>query len=317
MAIHCDFDNKSQQIRDKLVVGLRDRTVSKELQLKADLTLEDATTFARQSEAVKSQLSEQMPSKSVNEVKKDSRGRHSGSYRGRGRGRGRGSSRGQRGGQTKHSSDYKSSADAEIQCRYCDRKHVRDRNVCPAKQAKCHKCHERGHFAKCCPQSQSKKQVREVVVPDCQGDGMNDYYDEYFDVMSVSAGHTKPWELNLKVCERNVKFKLDSGADVCVLSENTYRSMPIVPKLKECALKLKSVNGDLRCLGTFVTKVRHKKTIYVLKFYVVAGATNNLLSRAACTSMGLLQVHLDEAQVQDSALFGDLGNMKCTPVKIN
>jgi hypothetical protein len=32
--------------------------------------------------------------------------------------------------------------------------------------------------------------------------------------------------------------------------------------------------------------------------------------------MGLLQVHLDEAQVQDSVLFGDLGNMKCTPVKI-
>lgn len=69
------------------------------------------------------------------------------------------------------------------------------------------------------------------------------------------------------------------------------------------------------CLGTFVTRITHKDTRYLLKFYVVQGAGNNLLSRSACAAMGLLQVQLDEAYIYDS-VFGDLGNMKCQPVKI-
>ena len=44
-------------IRDRIVVGLRDRKLSERLQLEADLTLEKAMTMARQSESVRKQQS--------------------------------------------------------------------------------------------------------------------------------------------------------------------------------------------------------------------------------------------------------------------
>ena len=44
-------------IRDRIVVGLRDRKLSERLQLEADLTLEKAITMGRQSESVRKQQS--------------------------------------------------------------------------------------------------------------------------------------------------------------------------------------------------------------------------------------------------------------------
>ena len=316
MATHCEFTKKEEQIRDRLVVGLRDKEVSQELQLKGnDLTLDQACTLARNTESVKRQLAEQHP-RAVAEVRRSSRGRG----RGRGhasRGRGRGSHQSQ--SQSSHSSSQRqrpaaqssSSSTEEILCRYCNRRHVADRNFCMAKNAKCHKCNQRGHYAKCCPQN---RQVREVVVPDEYGDYDDDENCDYF-LGSVSSGSDRPWELELCVGGRSVRFKLDSGADVCVLSDVAYRCMSNIPKLQKCNINLKSVSGKLECLGTFSTKVLYKNIRYLLTFYVVAGATNNLLSRAACSAMKLLQVHLDET-VRDDTVFGDLGKMNCAPVKI-
>ena len=47
MAAYCDFPDKDNSIRDRLVVGISDRSVSEELQRKPDLTLEAAIEFAR------------------------------------------------------------------------------------------------------------------------------------------------------------------------------------------------------------------------------------------------------------------------------
>ena len=51
LAEHCDFGTiRDQQIRDRIVIGISDKTVSQKLQLKSDLTLETAIQIARQSE---------------------------------------------------------------------------------------------------------------------------------------------------------------------------------------------------------------------------------------------------------------------------
>ena len=63
MALHglveyCNFHElHDETIRDRIVVGLRDTTLSEKFQLDAELTLEKAVTTARQTEAVKKQQS--------------------------------------------------------------------------------------------------------------------------------------------------------------------------------------------------------------------------------------------------------------------
>ena len=58
LASRCNFgEMKEMCIRDRLVVGLQDKTLSTELQMKHDLTLETAVQLARNSEQVKQQIS--------------------------------------------------------------------------------------------------------------------------------------------------------------------------------------------------------------------------------------------------------------------
>ena len=45
--------------QDRIVIGISDKTVSQKLQLKSNLTLETAIQVARQSELVKSQVTDQ------------------------------------------------------------------------------------------------------------------------------------------------------------------------------------------------------------------------------------------------------------------
>ncbi|XP_069110194.1 uncharacterized protein [Argopecten irradians] len=53
---HCEYGElKSEMIRDRIVVGIRDSRLSEKLQLDATLTLEKAVNQVRQSEAVKKQ----------------------------------------------------------------------------------------------------------------------------------------------------------------------------------------------------------------------------------------------------------------------
>ena len=53
LAQHCNYRTlHDEMVRDRVVVGLKDKTLSEKLQLEADLTLEKATNQARQKELV-------------------------------------------------------------------------------------------------------------------------------------------------------------------------------------------------------------------------------------------------------------------------
>lgn len=58
---NCDFGHsKNENIRDRLVVGVRDKELSKKMQLMPDLTLEMAIQMVRQAEDVEEQISRQL-----------------------------------------------------------------------------------------------------------------------------------------------------------------------------------------------------------------------------------------------------------------
>ena len=59
LAENCEYGNmKSEMLRDRLVVGIRDQSLSEKLQMDSDLTLEKAKKQIRQREAVHEQQQE-------------------------------------------------------------------------------------------------------------------------------------------------------------------------------------------------------------------------------------------------------------------
>lgn len=116
----CDFTDKKEQIRDRLVIGISDKELSEKLQLRSDLTLEKAVEIARQSEMVKSQIKDQsVSSTNVEAVRKHEHG-----SQGRGqfsRGRGRGHRQSGRGRGNSHRTGQ-----GQDRCTKCNLRHARD-----------------------------------------------------------------------------------------------------------------------------------------------------------------------------------------------
>ena len=306
LAATCEFGApRDEQIRDRLVVGILDKTISEELQMKSDLTLEKAIQIARQSEIVKSQLTQQQPH-TVSEINK-----------------GRGSfHRGQRGRRHGHQSlgertDQRSTPQfTDNGCNRCGKeKHPIEQ--CPAYRVKCHKCHKTGHYALKCKAPRSThghqrggrgRSVREVVVPD---PGSQD--ESYFlRAIDCDERNDKPWEVKLKICGEPIVFKVDTGADVTVMTSGTYDKLPRAPPLELVTAKINSVGSALPCRGKFNVSIKNRGKIFVMNIYVMETAECNLLSRNASKAMGYIHFKVHETQT----VYGDIGLMKGAPVQI-
>ena len=110
-----------------------------------------------------------------------------------------------------------------------------------------------------------------------------------------------------------MQFKIDTGADISIISTSTYQALPQRPKLKPSNAVLSSPGGELKCKGYFPVEISLKHKQYCVDIYVIeAASVNNLLSRHAACQMGLLQ-RVEEATPN---VFGDIGLMNCEPVNV-
>ena len=143
LAEHCDFGTiRDQQIRDRIVIGISDKNVSQKLQLKSDLTLEIAIQIARQSELVKSQVTDKSSyvPKDLDEVHTKKKSLHS------------------RGRKVKGKKEDSSEKQGQNKCGNCGL-HLTKPKHCIARGKKCSKCQRVGHFAAVC-WSKSVSEVR-------------------------------------------------------------------------------------------------------------------------------------------------------------
>ena len=131
LALHCDYTNTTEMVRDRFVMGIGDSSVKQKLQLMAaDSSLDKAVTIARQNEQVKMQMREQLPHTAhASEARADGR----------------------------YVRDRLRSEPQKSQtAQKCDRcgyaQHARDRK-CPAAGQKCKNCNRRGNFAYVCGSS--------------------------------------------------------------------------------------------------------------------------------------------------------------------
>ena len=105
------------------------------------------------------------------------------------------------------------SAPRPQRCSRCGKSPPHGCQQCPTNDVVCHKCHKGGHYKRCC---KTKANIREIA---------EDSEEETFlgTVNSANAiGASAPWLVEVKVNGEDVKFKVDTGADVTVIPERIY-----------------------------------------------------------------------------------------------
>ena len=299
LSVNCDFKAlRDDFIRDKLVIGLKNKELSEELQMKSELTLSMAIDQSRHHELIKTQNMIDKPV--VSEARRDSqRGRH-------------------RRGASRHGSHPPSrrpdqpTSDVKI-CRACgfDEKRSHKHGRCPAKYEQCRFCKLTGHFERACLKKKKKlHQVESYEAP-------REDEERYFlgavrsTIVDTLIDEEPPWFVKVKINNTDTIMKIDSGADVNIITNSEYQRLMPKPTLLRNNAVLSSVSGEIACLGQFDAIKDHKGKRFLAKVHVVNHKTHNLLSRQTASAMGLVK-RIEE--VRD--VFGDMGLMKCKPVKI-
>lgn len=292
LAETCRFGTvKLENIRDKLVIGILDKELSEKLQLTADLTLERAVEMVRQSEQIKGQVSQQARTNTadasyLSEVaRRQARATPPQQHRDRGK---------------RQNSGNFHARDACFRCGKDHPKHVQ----CTARNAQCRNCHKMGHFAIVC---------RSATMNELTTSEQEDSHSEQFLGEIDTTDSTVPWTVKLTISGTPVTFKIDTGADTSVISEETYHKLRRPPQLASDNTAFNSPGGRLESLGLFTTLTKYRGQQYRFNIHVIKTANgSDLLGRNVAVAMGLVK-RVDEVQ---STFGADLGLLKIQPVKI-
>ena len=204
LAESCDYGAlRDEMACHRLVVGIRDAGLSQQLQLDSELTLEKAKKKIWQKEAVGKQQKELKASAegttSLEELcfcRKPKKGQHP---------------------HRNHASSGRPKATptnathTTKACTHCGREpHPHEK--CPTKDANCDRCTKKGHYSSQC----FTKQVSEVSSENVLDTAFLD---------TVRGEQTSAWFTTIKPDEQQTRFKLDTGAEVTAISEQSYLSL--------------------------------------------------------------------------------------------
>ena len=293
LAEHANFPNKEESIRDRIVLGVLDQDLSEKLQLKENLTLKIAITIARQHETVKKELAEQRGFSAVDRLK---------SYKAS-----------ETPKREKHWLKEKSRS-ANKTCSRCGLVHRG--TLCPAVGKQCANCGKLSHFARVCRGKKRKgKRTDEIgqtslalgtesETESSDRESDDDSEDGSVCVHFIGAVNSDvpPWRTQLNIAGKQIDFKIDTGADVNVISRKTWIRIG-KPKLSPCTkITLQSPGGRLKTLGHFKTVLNGEHEVNI---YVISNDVDSLLSRSTATKLKLVK-RIDTT----------LSTVKCRPVKI-
>ncbi|UYV65997.1 K02A2.6-like [Cordylochernes scorpioides] len=276
LADSCEFEGLHLQlIRDRIVVGVRDKALSERMQLDSELTLEKAVKMVRQQEAVRQQqvdLQRPSTSQKVNQVKFNSKKQSPKQ-------------------QQQPSRKKEKSAKTRSRCPKCGGFTHREGQACRAEGQKCNLCSKTGHFANCCPDKQAKTaEVKAVSELD----------EEIGFLLEVSAVEDssnldedegecrRRWTAEIQVNGKKVKFKLDSQADVTCVPLCLFKKIMGQQRLVESDINIRAAEfSELQTVGMFISTLRNGNYEIKEKIYVIRRLSEPLLSRRACELLNL------------------------------
>ncbi|KAG1682227.1 hypothetical protein GQR58_011230 [Nymphon striatum] len=285
---HCNFENLCDSlIRDRLVIGISHTAVQKKLLYETNLTLEKTLEMCRSHEATSARL---------HEIEKCSPSLHANADVDALYDRKQNNKK-QNFNHRKKFSDQNMKSFAES-CTYCGRG-PHERKFCPARYKDCSKCGVRGHFQVVC--KNAKAFVREVVQEE----------DAFLGSVGREGHNSDKWNVKLRVDDSIVSFRIDTGADVNVISQALYNKHF---KHKEIFCTRRILRGPdkkaLSVVGVFNCSVKLKREDEPLEteIYVIEGGSSALLGRHSSCDLGIIELNV--RAIEDyPQLFQGLGEM--------
>ena len=184
----------------------------------------------------------------------------------------------------------------QFDCKYCGYKHERKREKCPAWGKKCDKCKDPNHF-----KSKCKKNVHAIS----QSGNLDDDVDDKWLMAVKNDGNSII--ATLTVNDLDVKFQLDSAADVNIICQKHVRKQQVSPTNTRLNMWNKT---DLKPLGETSLVVTNpcSNTQHEIKFVVVPNGFTNLLGLDTIQQLGFVTINNDSfiSKVTTPQL-GDLG----------
>ena len=295
LASSCEFDKLADDfIKDRIVVGIIDDTVRKRLLQEQNLTLQLCLDICRAHEASMAQ-SQAMAGESVARV-------HVDKYR----------SKPQQ-SSNKHDKQWSQQKSDMIECKFCGRSHVRQKEKCPAYGKSCNKCHEKNHFANRCKlvnvstrsnKPNKGKRNRDSVKALHSSTNVDTDSDE--SVMAVDTGNG-PYKKKIMgkflIKGRKIEMQVDCGATVNILpKKHVPHNVEIVQSPRKLSLygSDASIEAEGHCRVWIKNPKTHKK--YNVEFVVVDKDCVPLIGAQTAQYMKLIKVKYENIAVVQSSV---------------
>ena len=196
-------------------------------------------------------------------------------------------------------------------CPKCGGSHQKP-ETCPAKFAECRYCGKTGHFKKVCFK-RKQKQLHEINNAPEYEDQETDLAYNYMEYSSPTATNgTVDTISNVQTCTGyprrlfatvklnhcyDLRMKIDTGADTCILTTNDLQDMPFVPKVKPSSNILKGYGGSsIDNIGVSVVEVSHGKKSLKIQFDIVNAppGSPSIIGCSTAQELGLITVNIDD-----------------------
>ena len=159
-------------------------------------------------------------------------------------------------------------------CRRCGRGSD-SRQSGPAREATCIRCNRKGHYSAQCQSSTIAELTAQVNQTEVQ-------YQEtaYLDTIEVTDRNM--WEVKINIEDKSVRFKVDTGAEVTVLSDSTWKSLKSSTPLKKAQISLCGPDQTtLRVIGEAKLGLSYKGKSSNQNVFVIKDLKSNLLGLPA------------------------------------
>ena len=300
LADTCEFGElKDSLIKDRIILGIKDRSTKQRLLRTDDLTLDKAVTIVRTATAASVQLDYMNSNSQPSHVNALSKSRRQGQW-----------SR-----KTKFNPHAKKSNAApnphaknsgskskQKECRNCggDYPHPGDK-ACPALGKMCNYCKKKNHFAKKC---RAKRRAQaNALNTDNQHDQSEDHQEsdsseDYAYVLGNNSPETSAKQPRVPITVNGEKLTVivDSGATVNVMTKQQFDNLAIKPELQPSTFKIFAYGAkkELQVYGKIPVVVDCNNTHIDTEFHVVkaGGVKHPLLSYSSAKRLKIIEIHV-------------------------